>query len=46
MIESVNAAFNREVNGLEFEIVDFAVTEYFKDGVTGFLEKRKAKFLR
>lgn len=48
VIESVNAAFNNEVNGLEFEIDAFAAcaaTEDFKEGATAFLEKRKAKFL-
>ena len=36
MIESVNAAFNNKVNGLEFEIDDFAVTKDFNDGATAF----------
>lgn len=47
VIESVNAAFNNEVNGLAFEIDAFAhcaSTEDFKEGATAFLEKRKAKF--
>jgi enoyl-CoA hydratase len=47
VIESVNAAFNNQVNGLQFEIDAFAVcasTEDFKEGATAFLEKRKANF--
>jgi enoyl-CoA hydratase len=47
VIESVNAAFNNEVNGLQFEIDAFAhcaSTEDFKEGASAFLEKRKANF--
>jgi len=47
VIESVNAAFNNEVNGLAFEIGAFAhcaATEDFKEGAAAFTEKRKAKF--
>lgn len=47
-IRAINASINKEVNGFEIEIEEFAncfQTADFKEGVTAFLEKRKAVFI-
>ncbi len=46
-IRAINASSNKEVNGFETEIEEFSrcfQTADFKEGVTAFLEKRKAVF--
>ena len=46
-IKAVNAGFKNDVNGYDAEIEAFGTcfgTEDFKEGVTAFLEKRKADF--
>ena len=46
-ISAINASLNKEVNGFETEIEEFAncfQTADFKEGVTAFLDKRKAVF--
>jgi enoyl-CoA hydratase len=46
-IRAINAAFEKDVNGFEIEIEEFAncfQTADFKEGVNAFLEKRKANF--
>ncbi|HSF45969.1 MAG TPA: enoyl-CoA hydratase-related protein, partial [Chitinophagaceae bacterium] len=46
-ISAVNACFNNEINGYEEEVKLFGEcvgTEEMKEGVTAFLEKRKANF--
>jgi enoyl-CoA hydratase len=47
-IKAINASSNKEVNGFETEIEEFAncfQTSDFKEGVTAFVEKRKAVFV-
>ncbi|MBN2755734.1 MAG: enoyl-CoA hydratase/isomerase family protein [Bacteroidales bacterium] len=47
IIKTVNALYNKELNGFESEIEEFGNcfgTEDFKEGTTAFLEKRKANF--
>jgi len=47
MIETVNAGYNKEINGFEVEIENFGKTIGSHDGQEGakaFLEKRKANF--
>ncbi len=47
-IRAINASINKDVNGFETEIEEFAncfQTADFKEGVTAFLEKRKAVFI-
>lgn len=46
-IKSVNANFDKSINGYDIEIFEFAKcfgTKDFKEGTTAFLEKRKANF--
>lgn len=47
-IKSVNANFDKSINGYDVEISEFAKcfgTKDFKEGTTAFLDKRKANFL-
>ena len=47
-IKSVNANFDKSINGYDIEISEFAKcfgSKDFKEGTTAFLEKRKANFL-
>ena len=47
-IKVINAGYNNKFNGYEVEIEEFGKsfgTADFKEGITAFLEKRKAKFL-
>lgn len=47
-IKSVNANFDKSINGYDVEISEFANcfgTKDFKEGTTAFLDKRKANFL-
>ena len=46
-INSINASFDKDLNGFETEISEFGNcfgTEDFEEGTTAFLEKRKAEF--
>ena len=46
-IKSVNANFDKSINGYDLEISEFAMcfgTKDFKEGTTAFLDKRKANF--
>jgi enoyl-CoA hydratase len=46
-IKVINAGYNNQVNGFQAEIEEFGKafgTKDFKEGVTAFLEKRKAEF--
>ena len=46
-INSINASFNKDLNGFETEINEFGNcfgTEDFEEGTTAFLEKRRADF--
>jgi enoyl-CoA hydratase len=46
-IRAINASFDKNLNGFEIEIEEFAncfQTADFKEGVSAFLEKRKANF--
>ena len=48
-IKSVNANFDKSINGYDVEISEFAKcfgTKDFKEGTTAFLEKRKTNFSR
>ena len=47
VIKCVNAYFNENINGYDFEIEEFASgfsTKDFKEGTTAFVEKREAEF--